>query len=87
VNKVASTLKDMYSSKSLLSVTGNFRIGDIRHNYADISKIKRLLDFSPKYTFEKGIKMFSNWVKQEKIENANSYQKSLMEMRDKGLLK
>jgi dTDP-L-rhamnose 4-epimerase len=87
VNKVANSLKELYSSKSLLSITGNFRLGDIRHNYADISKIKKILNFSPQYTFEKGIELFANWVKLEKIGDDNLYQKSLVEMRDKGFFK
>jgi dTDP-L-rhamnose 4-epimerase len=87
VKNVANILKEIYSSKSALSITGNFRLGDIRHNYADISKIKIVLGFSPQYKFEFGVEMFASWVKQEKIERDNSYQQSLVEMHKKGLLK
>jgi dTDP-L-rhamnose 4-epimerase len=84
---VAETLKSFYDSKSQISVTGNFRVGDIRHNYADISKIQNMLGFTPQYSFEQGIKKFVEWVKYEKIEQGDSYQQSLEEMKTKGLFK
>jgi dTDP-L-rhamnose 4-epimerase len=64
---VAETLKSYYSSKSQITVSGNFRLGDIRHNYADISKITKSLGFIPQYSFEQGIKKFAEWVRHEKI--------------------
>jgi len=87
VNRLAEILKSYYNSDSEIKITGNFRLGDIRHNYADISKINRLLGFVPKYDFEQGIKLFTDWVKTENTDNNNSYQESLAEMRNKGLFK
>jgi len=87
VNRLAEILKSYYNSDSEIKITGNFRLGDIRHNYADISKISRLLGFVPQYDFEQGIKLFTDWVKTENIDNNNSYQESLSEMRNKGLFK
>jgi len=87
VNRLAEILKLYYNSDSEIKINGNFRLGDIRHNFADISKIKRLLGFVPKYNFEQGIKLFTDWVKTENIDNNNLYQESLAEMRNKGLFK
>lgn len=87
VKKIAELLKVHYNSDSDIETTGNFRLGDIRHNFADISKIKKILGFTPKYEFEEGIKLFTDWVKKENVEKNNSYQESLSEMRDKGLFK
>ena len=42
-------------------ITVNFRLGDILHNYADISKINKLLGFVPKYNFKQGLKLFTIW--------------------------
>ena len=69
-----------------LTISGNFRLGDIRHNYADLSKISTTLGFKPLYSFEEGIKIFSEWVLTQKIEESK-YEKSVTEMKDKGLLK
>jgi dTDP-L-rhamnose 4-epimerase len=84
---VAETLKSYYSSKSQITVSGNFRLGDIRHNYADISKITNILGFTPKYNFERGLKIFAEWVMAEKIQKNDLYLQSLEEMKVKGLFK
>lgn len=40
-----------------------FRAGDIRHCYADIGKIQRLLGYKPKVKFEDGVRFLVEWVK------------------------
>lgn len=83
---VANTLKRMYKSNVEIKVSGNFRLGDIRHNYADISKANKLLGYVPKISFEQGIEKFANWVNTQPIEEDN-YDKSIEEMKGKGLYK
>lgn len=89
VNKVVEMLLSEYSNHSpTVHVSGNYRLGDIRHNYADLTKIKEVLGYKPNWKFEEGIKNFCNWVKESNEEsNVESYRKSLEEMRSKGLLK
>jgi dTDP-L-rhamnose 4-epimerase len=53
VQEVAENLKTFYESDIDISISGKFRIGDIRHNYADLTKIKNMLGFTPKYNFQK----------------------------------
>ncbi len=86
VQEVADSLKTLFNSKVDIKITGNFRLGDIRHNRADISKIKKILGFSPKVSFESGLKQYVDWVKKQKI-NADYYDHSIKEMKDKGLIK
>lgn len=86
VIKVATKLKELFSSEVEVKVTGNYRIGDIRHNVADLSKIKSKLNFSPKVDFDNGISMFVNWVKSQEV-NPDNYEKSISEMKKVGLLK
>jgi len=83
---VAKELISNYGIEVPLIISNQFRIGDIRHNYADLTKIKSKLNFSPKYNFISGIKIFCNWVLSQKIEEDN-LTKSLDEMKKKGLLK
>ena len=86
VNKVASTLVKEYKSNSKISISGNYRLGDIKDNYADLTKIKDKLGFEPKVSFEEGIKRFTKWVNaQEVVED--QYEKSINEMKEKGLYK
>ena len=86
VNKVASTLVKEYKSNSKISISGNYRLGDIKDNYADLTKIQTKLGFEPKVSFEEGIKRFTKWVNaQEVVED--QYEKSINEMKEKGLYK
>ncbi|HEY0924871.1 NAD-dependent epimerase/dehydratase family protein [Rheinheimera pacifica] len=86
VLRVANTLKQAYGSDVSVSVSGNYRLGDIRHNYADLTKIFKLLGFKPKISFEEGITRFTAWVNQQEVQQ-DSYEKSVEEMKTKGLYK
>ena len=83
---VAQTLSKHYGIEVPLKVTGNYRLGDIRHNYADISLAKQILGFKPKWTFDAGIKQFTEWVNCHELQTDN-YEASLEEMKQKGLFK
>ncbi len=83
---VAETLKRLYQSSIEIKTTGNYRLGDIRHNFAALEKIKSKLGFVPKTNFETGIKLFADWVNTQQIEKDN-YEKSMAELAAKGLLK
>jgi len=83
---VARTLKTLYGSGSEITVSGNYRLGDIRHNCADVTLLQTALGFRPRTAFEDGIEKFAEWVKTQRVERASTaYETSLREMRDKGL--
>lgn len=83
---VANTLKKHYGIDVPVTVSGNYRLGDIRHNFADISKARRLLGFEPKWTFDAGIEQFCRWVDGQPVQKDN-YEASIEEMKQKGLYK
>lgn len=83
---VAQKLREKYRSNVGIKVTGNFRSGDIRHNYADLTRIKKELGFEPKIDFDCGISHFTDWVNKQQIRKSR-YQESLVEMESKGLYK
>ncbi|WP_427875235.1 NAD-dependent epimerase/dehydratase family protein [Flavobacterium sp. MMS24-S5] len=86
VLEVANSLIKAYEIDVPVTITGKFRLGDIRHNYADLNKIKNLLGFEPKVYFKEGIEKFSKWVLQQEIQE-DKLSISLEEMKKKGLLK
>jgi len=86
VMTVANTLVKEYNSNSKITISGNYRLGDIRDNYADLTKIKEKLGFEPKVSFEKGISRFTKWVDAQEVME-DSYEKSIEEMKEKGLYK
>lgn len=57
---VADQLVKNYNIDVPITISGNYRLGDIRHNYADLTKIKKYLGFEPKVSFEEGIKNLHN---------------------------
>lgn len=83
---VAATLKDIYQSDSNINVSGNYRVGDIRHNYADLTKIQKDLGFAPRIDFEQGMKKFTSWVNLQDVQS-DRYEQSIDEMKKKGLYK
>lgn len=83
---VAKTLMKNYGVDVPLRVSGNYRLGDIRHNYADITLAKNLLGYKPKWSFEDGIAEFCRWVNTQKVKE-DKYTASIEEMKKKGLYK
>ena len=82
---VARQLSNLIDPTIEIHVTGQYRKGDIRHNYADLSKIQNELGYSSHYSFEEGLNLFVAWAKNQELEQDN-YEKSLLELSEKGLL-
>lgn len=86
VNEVASTLKELYNSSVDISLSGKYRLGDIRHNFADLTKITSILGFIPDIDFNIGITKFVDWVKTQEI-HKDTYTDSILELKQKGFIK
>ena len=83
---VAESLSKNYGVEVPITISGNYRLGDIRHNFADLTKIYSTLGFEPKFSFEQGLQQFTNWVNTQEVQE-DKYQKSIDEMKAKGLYK
>ncbi len=86
VMRVAETLKRLLGSQSELKVSGDFRVGDIRHCYADLSNVRALLGFSPAVDLEDGLRAFCDWVATQAIGEDRSAQ-AMAELTKLGLSK
>ena len=75
---VAHEVCNYFDSKSEIKITGAYRIGDIRHNFADISKAKDVLDWSPTVDFPVGLRNFLTWAHTQ--EASSGYGNSLAEL-------
>lgn len=84
VNEITDILKKAYKSESVINITGDFRLGDIAHNVADISKAEEILDFKLTIRLEEGLTQFCNWVQGQGHDNSG-YEKSLSEMEKAGM--
>ena len=85
VNEIVNELQAAYGINVETYISGNYRIGDIRHNFADISKMENLLNYKPTVDLKTGIKKFADWVITQNVSN-DGYESSLEEMQRKGLL-
>nr|WP_319564275.1 NAD-dependent epimerase/dehydratase family protein [uncultured Rhodoferax sp.] len=83
---IANTLQALLGSAVPTQVTGQFRLGDIRHNVADLAKVRQVLGFEPSVSIEEGLRQFVAWVKGEQIQT-DRYEESLKELKAKGLFK
>ncbi len=86
VNEVVGVLFGAFGTEVPTQISGNYRLGDIRHNVADTTRLREILGFEPATTFETGVKRFVDWVLSEPVED-DSYQRSLDEMAARNLLK
>jgi len=86
VATVADTLVRAYGVSVPIRVSGNFRLGDIRHNFADLSRVQSVLGFRPRVDFATGIAAFARWVDGQAVQ-ADGYERSIEELKTKGLYK
>jgi len=87
VLELASSLKKSFDSSSQINISGQYRVGDIRHNIADLEKIDSFLGFKPTTLIEEGLEKFCQWVRTCPVNEQSQYEKSLDELRSKGLFK
>jgi len=71
------------SNKVEAQIENTFREGDIRHCYADITKIKSKLGYNPNIQFESGIDELSEWVATQSAEDG--FEKARTELEKYGL--
>jgi len=64
---VAQLLQRIMGSTIDPHVTGQYRVGDIRHNYADITRLADTMGLTPAIGLEAGMKRFCDWVSTQPI--------------------
>lgn len=63
--EIADLLRKSLGLQNEISVSGKFRVGDIRHACADITKAQKKLGWNPKVDINEGIELLAKWAKQE----------------------
>lgn len=86
VLQVAKAIIQFFESSSTLTVSGRFRIGDIRHNVAEMSEVQRVLGYEPHVRFSDGILQFLKWVATQPLEDQHAYVRAAQELETKGLM-
>jgi len=84
VMEMAQILRELLGSSSELSVSGDFRAGDIRHCYADLSRAGETLAFKPSLDVRQGLQRFCTWVLTQPVQEDQSG-KAMSELASLGL--
>lgn len=64
---LAQKLVSIAKNDTQIQITGEFRVGDIRHGFADISNAEEVLGFSPEISLNDGLKLFCDWASTQPI--------------------
>jgi dTDP-L-rhamnose 4-epimerase len=83
---IAKELRAAYGVDVKIDVSAEYRVGDIRHNFADLSKIRKVLNFSTKISMKEGVSRFASWVNKQHL-GRDIYNKSVEELKLRGLYK
>lgn len=81
---IAYAMAKLYNKDVRPEIISRYRAGDIRHCYADISKIETKLGFKPKVSFEDGMKELVNWGSKEEV--VDGFEDAFGELLKRGLL-
>jgi dTDP-L-rhamnose 4-epimerase len=77
VYAIAQQLVVSLNGNVSLKITKEYRLGDIRHNVADVTKLHKLLQGGARITVKEGLDRFANWVRTQplppdQLEKANN---------------
>lgn len=67
VTGVAEGLARAFGAEPDLRVTGQYRLGDIRHNAADVTRLHDRLGLAPLVTLDEGLRRFAAWVGEQPL--------------------
>ena len=63
VNEIARRLARILGKEGIApEVTGEYRVGDIRHCFADIRLARRLLGYEPRVSLDQGLVELAQWL-------------------------
>jgi dTDP-L-rhamnose 4-epimerase len=69
VREVADMLAAILGKRVAPEICGKYRVGDIRHCFADISEAREVLGYDPKVTLEDGLVELAEWLQDQAAED------------------
>jgi dTDP-L-rhamnose 4-epimerase len=69
VREIAQVLAAALGSNVEPEITGQYRVGDIRHCFADISRARALLGYQPGVSLEAGLLALTTWLADQQAED------------------
>lgn len=65
IREVAAILGEELGKTAPIEITGKYRAGDIRHCYADVSRARDVLGYTPKFGFRDGVTELVSWLRSQ----------------------
>ena len=70
INEIAERFAEILGRQHITpEISGKYRVGDIRHCFADISKAKAILNYEPQVTLEEGLIELAEWLEGQTAED------------------
>jgi dTDP-L-rhamnose 4-epimerase len=85
VTELAAALGRALGIEKEPELEGRFRVGDIRHCFADISRAKTLLGWSPRVELEDGIRELAEWAQGQRPEDRSD--RANAELAERGVIR
>lgn len=86
INEISKCILKYSSNNIKANISGQYRAGDIRSCYANINKLKKILNFEPRYSIELGIDNFIKWANTQPI-YISKHDEAMLELKTAGLSK
>lgn len=67
VKDIAGALSDAFGAPRDLVTTHQYRLGDIRHNFADTSSLESVLGYRAQISLQHGLRRFADWVSSQPL--------------------
>jgi dTDP-L-rhamnose 4-epimerase len=80
IEQVADTIRQQMGAAQPPAILGEYRVGDIRHCYADISRLQAL-GYRPKVAFADGVAELVDWVQQQEADDTFESMKADLQTR------
>lgn len=80
---IARTIAELFGSEIKPEISNSYRKGDIRHCYADINRISRVLGYERQVPFDEGMRELMEWARD--VESVDRFDEAARELADKGL--
>jgi dTDP-L-rhamnose 4-epimerase len=69
---LAQNLKGLWKSDSTIKVTGDFRVGDIRHNWTDLKAFYKIFSDWKPTALSIGLEKLAEWAKTQQVHEDKS---------------
>jgi dTDP-L-rhamnose 4-epimerase len=86
IKRVAQLLAEALGVEERPLVSQRFRVGDVRHCYADTSRAERLLGFKASLSLEDGLRELASTALKEGWGAQDRFEQSLKELEERGLV-